>query len=150
ASTQGISNCQADLAKDLHLPPEKVRVVCQFMGGGFGNKNQAHDFDLMAAVLAKETRTPVKLEFTRKEDYIAVHGRWPTIQYYRVGANHDGAIAAIQLRGYSGMGPYRKGGGGIAGTELYQCPNVETTIYPVHTNMAVSANYRGPAYPQGV
>src|SRR5260370_27922426 len=48
------------------------------------------------------------------------------------------------------MGPYRKGVGGIAGTELYQCPNVETTVYPVYTNMAVTANYRGPAYPQGV
>jgi len=150
ASTQGISNCQTDLAKDLQLPAEKVRVVCQFMGGGFGNKNQVHDFDLMAAALAKETKAPVKLEFTRKEDYVAVHGRWPTKQYYKVGVDRDGTLVAIQLRGYSGMGPYRKGAGGIAGTELYQCPNVETTIHPVYTNMAVSANYRGPAYPQGV
>jgi CO/xanthine dehydrogenase Mo-binding subunit/aerobic-type carbon monoxide dehydrogenase small subunit (CoxS/CutS family) len=150
ASTQGISNCQTDLAKDLKLPPEKVRVVCQFMGGGFGNKNQAHDFDLMAAVLAREAGAPVKLEFTRKEDFVAVHGRWPTTQYYRVGVKHDGELVAIQLRGYSGMGPYRKGGGGIAGTELYRCPNVETVVHPVYTNMAVSANYRGPAYPQGV
>ena len=150
ASTQGISNCQSDIAKDLQLAPEKVRVICQFMGGGFGNKNQCHDFDLMAAVLAKHAGAPVKLEFTRKEDYIAVHGRWPTKQYYQVGVKRDGTLTAIQLRGYSGMGPYRKGVGGIAGVELYQCPNIETTIYPVYTNMAVSANYRGPAYPQGV
>lgn len=150
ASTQGISNCQRDLATDLQLPPERVRVVCQFMGGGFGNKNQCHDFDLMAAVLAKEAGAPVKLEFTRKEDYLAVHGRWPTHQYYKVAVNRDGTLRAIQLRGYSGMGPYRKGSGSIAGVELYQCPNVETVIHPVYTNMAVSANYRGPAYPQGV
>src|SRR5713226_5973501 len=150
ASTQGISNCRADIAKDLQLPPEKVRVVCQYMGGGFGNKNQCHDFDLMAAVLAKQAGAPVKLEFTRKEDYVAVHGRWPTKQYYKIGARRDGTLTAIQLRGYSGMGPYRKGSGGIAGVELYQCPNVETVLYPVYTNMAVSANYRGPAYPQGV
>jgi xanthine dehydrogenase molybdenum-binding subunit len=150
ASTQGISNCRTDIAKDLQLPPEKVRVVCQFMGGGFGNKNQCHDFDLMAAVLAKEAGAPVKLEFTRKEDYTAVHGRWPTKQYYKVGVNRDGTLCAIQLRGYSGMGPYRNGVGGIAGVELYQCPNVETVIYPAYTNMAVSANYRAPAYPQGV
>ena len=142
ASTQGISNCQSDIARDLQLPPEKVRVVCEFMGGGFGNKNQAHDFDLMAAVLAKEAGAPVKLEFTRKEDYVAVHGRWPTRQYYKVGVNNDGTLTAIVLRGYSGMGPYRKGAGGIAGTELYRCPNLETTVYPVYTNMAVSANYR--------
>jgi putative selenate reductase molybdopterin-binding subunit len=150
ASTQGISNCHADLAKDLKLGPEQVRVVCQFMGGGFGNKNQCHDFDLMAAVLAQETGAPVKLEFTRKEDYVGVHGRWPTSQYYKVGVKNDGALTAIQLRGYSGMGPYRKGSGGIAGTEVYRCPNLETVVHPVYTNIAVAANYRGPDYPQGV
>ena len=150
ASTQGISNCRTDIAKDLQMPLEKVRVVCQFMGGGFGNKNQCHDFDLMAAMLSKYAGVPVKLEFTRKEDYVAVHGRWPTKQYYKIGVANDGTLTGIQLRGYSGMGPYRKGAGGIAGVELYQCPNVETTIYPVYTNMAVSANLRGPAYPQGI
>jgi xanthine dehydrogenase molybdenum-binding subunit len=150
ASTQGISNCRSDIAKDLQLPPEKVRVICQFMGGGFGNKSQCHDFDLMAAALAKEAGAPVKLEFTRKEDFVAVHGRWPTKQYYKVGVKRDGTLTAIQLRGYSGMGPYRKSSGAIAGTELYQCPNLETSIHAVYTNMAVSANYRGPAYPQGV
>ena len=150
ASTQGISNCRSDIVKDLKLRPENVRVVCQFMGGGFGNKNQCHDFDLMAAVLAKEAGAPVKLEFTRKEDFVAVHGRWPTTQYYKIGVNRDGTLSAIQLCGYSGMGPYRKGTGAIAGVELYECPNVETIIHPVYTNMAVSANYRGPAYPQGV
>ncbi len=150
ASTQGISNCRTDIAKDLQMPLEKVRVVCQFMGGGFGNKNQCHDFDLMATMLSKYAGVPVKLEFTRKEDYVAVHGRWPTKQYYKIGVANDGTLTGIQLRGYSGMGPYRKGAGGIAGVELYQCPNVETTIYPVYTNMAVSANLRGPAYPQGI
>jgi CO/xanthine dehydrogenase Mo-binding subunit len=150
ASTQGISNCQSEIAKDLKLRPEDVRVVCAYMGGGFGNKNQCHDFDLMAALLARDAGAPVKLEFTRKEDFVAVHGRWPTRQYYKVGVSGDGRLTAIQLRGYSGMGPYRKGSGGISGFELYACPNVETVIHPVHTNMAVAANFRGPSYPQGV
>lgn len=150
ASTQGISNCQAHMANDLSLKPENVRVICQFMGGGFGNKNQNHDFDLMAAVLAKEAGAPVRLEFTRKEDYTAVHGRWPTRQHYKVGVARDGTLQAIQLRGVSGMGPYRKGSGAIYGVDLYTCPNVETVISPAHTNMGVSANMRGPAYPQGV
>ena len=150
ASTQGISNCQTDIARDLKLAPEKVRVVCQFMGGGFGNKNQNYDFDLMAAVLSQRTGVPVKLEFTRKEDFLAVHGRWPTKQYYKVGVNKDGTLNAIQFRGYSGMGPYRRSSGDIAGVEMYQCPHVEKVVYPVLTNMPVSANYRGPSDPQGV
>lgn len=150
ASTQGISNCRDDLAADLGLRPEQVRVVCEYMGGGFGNKNQCHDFDLMAAVLAREAGAPVRMEFTRKEDFVGVHGRWPTQQYYRIGVTKDGTLKAIQLRGYSGMGGYRKGSGSIGGIDLYRCPHVETKVHPVYTNTAVAANFRAPAYPQGV
>ncbi len=148
--TQGIYNCRRDLANDLGLSPERVRVVCQYMGGGFGNKNQAQDSDLIAAVLARETRRPVKLEYTRKEDALGVHGRWPTTQHYRIGATRDGRLQAVELRGYSGMGPHRKSSGGIAGIELFRCANVRRHVYPVFTNMTVAANFRGPAYPQGV
>lgn len=150
ASTQGISNCRTDIAKDLNIPAEKVQVICHYMGGGFGNKNQCHDFDLMAAELAKRAGAPVRVEFTRKEDFISVHGRWPTHQYYKVGVKNDGTLTAIQMHAYSGMGPYRKGQGDIAGIEVYQCPHVERTTYMVYTNKAVSANFRAPAYPQGV
>jgi xanthine dehydrogenase YagR molybdenum-binding subunit len=47
------------------------------------------------------------------------------------------------------MGPYRKNSGAIGGVELYQCANVESTVYPVYTNRAVSGNYRAPEFPQG-
>jgi CO/xanthine dehydrogenase Mo-binding subunit len=147
--TQGASNCRHDTARDLGIPDEKVRVICHYMGGGFGNKNQNQDADLITAMLAKEVGVPVKLEFTRKEDFIGMHGRWPTTQYYKVGVSSDGTLQALQLRGYSGMGPYRKNSGSIGGTELYQCPNVEMTVYPVLTNRAVSGNYRAPEFPQG-
>ena len=100
------------MARDLGIPPEKVRVICQYMGGNFGNKNQNQDADLITATLAKQSGAPVKLELSRKEDFIGVHGRWPTTQYYKVGVNNDGALQALQLRGYSGMGPYRKNSGG--------------------------------------
>jgi len=147
--TGGVANCRTDMARDLGIPPEKVRVVCRYMGGNFGNKNQNQDADLIAAALAKEAGAPVKLELSRKEDFIAVHGRWPTAQYYKVGVKSDGTLQAIQMRGYSGMGPYRKNSGNIAGVEIYQCPNIETSISPVYTNRTVSGNFRGPEYPQG-
>jgi len=147
--TQGTSNCRHDTARDLGLPDEKVRIVCQYMGGGFGNKNQNQDVDLITAMLAKQVGAPVKVELTRKEDFIGVHGRWPTTQYYKVGVTRDGELKALQLRGYSGMGPYRKNTGAIGGVELYQCANVESTVYAVYTNRAVSGNYRAPEFPQG-
>ncbi len=148
--TQGIANCRRDVARDLDLHPEQVRVICQYMGGGFGHKNQCQDSDLIAALLARETRRPVKLELTRTEDALGVHGRWPTTQHYKIGATRDGALQALQLRGYSGMGPHRKGSGGISGVELFRCPNVRREVWPVYTNVTVAANFRGPSYPQGV
>ncbi len=147
--TQGISNCRSDTARDLGMPPEKVQIICQYMGGGFGNKNQNQDSDLITAMLAKQAGGPVKLEFTRKDDFIGVHGRWPTVQYYKVGVSRDGVLKAIQLRGYSGMGAYRKNTGAIGGIDIYQCPHIESVIYPVYTNKTVSGNFRGPEYPQG-
>ena len=146
--TGGIANCRHDIARDLEIPDEKVRVVCLYMGGNFGNKNQNQDADLIAAMLAKEAGVPVKLELSRKEDFIGVHGRWSTTQSYKVGVKNDGTLTAVYLRGYSGMGPYRKNAGGIAGYELYQTP-IETVIHPVYTNRTVSGNFRGPEFPQG-
>jgi CO/xanthine dehydrogenase Mo-binding subunit/aerobic-type carbon monoxide dehydrogenase small subunit (CoxS/CutS family) len=147
--TGGISNCRNDMARDLGIPMENVRVICEYMGGNFGNKNQNQDADLIAATLAKMANAPVKLELSRKEDFIGMHGRWPTVQNYKVGVDREGVLLAIQLRGYSGMGPYRKNSGNIGGTEIYQCANVETVIHPVYTNRTVSGNFRGPEYPQG-
>jgi putative selenate reductase molybdopterin-binding subunit len=147
--TGGIANCRTDMARDLGIPLDDVRVVCQYMGGNFGNKNQNQDADLITAVLAKQAGAPVKLELSRKEDFIGVHGRWPTAQYYKVGVKQDGTLQAIALRGYSGMGPYRKNTGAIAGIELYRCPHIESVVSPVYTNRTVSANFRGPEFPQG-
>jgi len=149
ASTQGIYNCRADIAKDLNLPLSKVRVICQYMGGGFGNKNQGYDFDLMAALLARQTRKPVRVEFTRHEDFIAVHGRWATQQHYRIGYNQDGTITAIHLKGYSNMGAYLRSNGGVSGPQNYAAPNIRSEVYRVISNTSVGANYRGPSGPQG-
>ena len=147
--TGGIANCQHDTARDLGLPDDKVRIVCQYMGGNFGNKNQNQDADLIAAMLAKQAGAPVMLELSRREDWLGMHGRWHTVQYYKVGAKKDGTVTAIQLRGYSGMGGYRKNSGAISGLELYDCPNAASTVYPVYTNRTTSGNFRGPSDPQG-
>jgi xanthine dehydrogenase YagR molybdenum-binding subunit len=150
AATQGIANCRTDIARDLKVPVDNVRVISEYMGGGFGNKNQCQDSDLMAAMLAKQAGAPVKLEFTRKEDFVAVHGRWSSRQSYKVGVKNDGTLTAIQFTALTGAGAYRKGSCDLSGTEIYQVPNLETSVSPVYTNTAVAANYRAPAYPQGV
>ena len=147
--TQGISNCRHDNARDLGLEDHQVQIICKYMGGGFGDKNGSYYFDLIAAALAKETGAPVLVELTRKDDWLGTHGRWHTIQDFRVGVAADGEVTAIEMVGHSGMGPYLRRSGGIAGTDAYACPNVRRTIYPVHTNRMVSGNFRAPSDPQG-
>lgn len=148
--SQGIANCRHDMARDLGLEDRQVRVVCHYMGGGFGNKNQNQDADLIAATLARHTNAPVMLEYSRRDDWLGMHGRWPTVQQYKVGVKNDGTVTAIQLIGYSGMGPYRKNAGGISGLELYACPNRYRAITPVYTNRTTSGNFRAPSEPHGV
>jgi xanthine dehydrogenase molybdenum-binding subunit len=150
ASTQGVSNARTDIAKDFNLPLSKVRVVCKYMGAGFGNKNQAQDYDYMAAVLAKTTGQPVKVEFTREDDYVGMHGRWSSEQHYKIGVKKDGSITAVELKAVTNVGAYRKQSGNLSGTDFYQIPNFKKVINPVHTNTVVGANYRAPAYPQSV
>lgn len=147
--TQGISNCRHDTARDLGLEDHQVRIICNYMGGGFGNKNQNQDADLVAATLAKASSAPVMLEYSRRDDWLGVHGRWPTVQYYKIGTKNDGTVTAMQMRGYSGMGPYRKNSGGISGMDVYACPNRLRTIYPVYTNRTTSGNFRAPSEPHG-
>ena len=147
--TQGVSNCRHDTARDLRLEDHHVQVVCQYMGGGFGDKNGNYYFDLIAATLAKETGVPVMLELSRKDDWLGTHGRWSTVQDFKVGVKQDGTVTAIQLNAVSGMGPYLRRSGNIAGMDVYACTNTERAIYPVHTNRMVSGNFRAPTYPQG-
>ena len=147
--TQGISNCRHDNAPDLGLEDHQVQIICKYMGGGFGDKNGSYYFDLIAAALAKETGTPVMVELSRKDDWLGTHGRWHTVQEYRVGIDRSGTVTAIELTGHSGMGPYMRRSGGIAGIEAYACENVQRTLYPVHTNRMVSGNFRAPSDPQG-
>ncbi len=150
ASTQGISNARTDIANDFGLPLSKVRVLCKYMGGGFGNKNQAQDYDYMAAMLAKVAGQPVKVEFTREDDFIGMHGRWSSEQRYKVGVKKDGQITAVTLDAVTNVGAYRKQSGNLSGTDFYNIPNFKKVVLPVHTNTVVAANYRAPAYPQSV
>ena len=77
----------------------------------------------MTAVLAKVTGQPVKLEFTREDDYIGMHGRWSSEQHYKIGVKNDGTITAVQLDAVTNMGAYRKQSGNLSGTDFYQIPN---------------------------
>src|SRR5262249_37252389 len=79
-STQYIWGVRSQLADAFGIPGDKVRVVCEYMGGGFGAKNDAGDYTFAAAELARRTGRPVRAALTRREENIAAGNRNATIQ----------------------------------------------------------------------
>src|SRR5205823_12983253 len=94
-STQFIWGVRKDIAETLGMPEDKVRVVCQFMGGGFGSKNSADPHTFVAAELARVTGRPVRCALTRREEHTSAGNRNSTIQRLRAGATSDGTIVAL-------------------------------------------------------
>ena len=67
-STQFIWGVRDEIARKLGLPADRVRVICEYMGGGFGSKNGAGDYTFIAAELARRTGRPVRCALTRREE----------------------------------------------------------------------------------
>ena len=57
------------------IPMSKVRVICEFMGGGFGDKIQLERYNVLASILSMKTGHPVRIEFNREENFLAPHHR---------------------------------------------------------------------------
>ena len=125
-STQYIWGIRDAVAQGLGLPADKVRVVCRYMGGGFGSKNGPDDYTFIAAELARRTHRPVKCALTRREENTAAGNRNATIQRLTVGARSDGTLTALGGEFVNAVG----WDGWSSGTEgpmqmLYACPNVK-------------------------
>ena len=149
-STQYIWGIRDELAEHFGLPPDRVRVVCEFMGGGFGAKNGAGDYTRIAAELALRTGRPVRCALTRREESQAAGNRNATIQRLRVGARTDGRLVGLGGEFTNAVG----WDGWVAGTDgpmqmLYACENVETTVYGAKLNSGPMAAFRAPGFVEG-
>src|SRR5581483_6432528 len=94
-STQYVWGVRQQVAKALGLPADKVRVVCEYMGGGFGSKNSAGEYTFVAAELARRTGRPVRCALTRREEHVAAGKRYAMIQRFVVGARSDCTLTAL-------------------------------------------------------
>ncbi len=149
-STQYIWGIRDAMAERLGLPPDKVRVVCHAMGGGFGAKNGPGDYTSIAAELAKRTGRPVKCALTRREENIATGNRNATIQRLTAAAKSDGTLTAlggefVNAVGYSGWSATTEGPMQM----LYACENVRTTNYGAKINTPPNAAFRAPGFVEG-
>jgi xanthine dehydrogenase YagR molybdenum-binding subunit len=149
-STQFIWGVRDAVAETLEMPKDKVRVVCEFMGGGFGSKNGPDEYTFVAAELAKRTGRPVRCALTRREEHTAAGNRNATIQRLRAGAKSDGTIVAFDGEFVNAVG----WSGWNAGTEgpmkmLYDCENVRTLTYGAQINTPPMKAFRAPGFVEG-
>ncbi len=149
ASTQNTNSVRNEMASIFGLPKSKVRVFCDFMGGGFGAKHSAGSFGPMAANLAKKSGRPVWLMMDRKEEHLSEGNRPNSIQYLKIGAKTDGTLTAIQQRSHGTAGVGLGAGVGRIAQILYPCPNFATEQYDVLTNAGPGAAWRAPGNVQG-
>ena len=94
-STQTIANIRAGVAATLQMPPEKVRVVSPYVGGGFGSKLIPHAESILAALAARSLQRPVKVALTRQQMFANAGHRPPMLQTVRLGADAQGRLSAI-------------------------------------------------------
>ena len=85
-STQGIFAVRDDLAVFFNLPPDKVRVISEYLGGGFGSKFGATP-GVMIAAPGRESGRPVKLMLPRGDEHLATGNRPSSMQQVRIGVD---------------------------------------------------------------
>ncbi|HVY13891.1 MAG TPA: molybdopterin cofactor-binding domain-containing protein, partial [Rhodopila sp.] len=130
------------------LPRDGVRVVAERVGGGFGGKQEMLAEDVVALAVLKTGR-PVKLEYTRQEQFTGSTTRHPMRVTVKIGARKDGRLTAIAMHMLSNTGAYGNHGPGVlfhgAGeaVALYRCPNKKIDGHAVYTNTMPSGAFRG-------
>ncbi|MGZ3538911.1 MAG: xanthine dehydrogenase family protein molybdopterin-binding subunit, partial [Thermodesulfobacteriota bacterium] len=76
---------RTDLAQALNININQIRILTPYIGGDFGDKGSLERQHVICALLAKKTNRPVKLEFTREENFLGAHHRYPTTWYLKYG-----------------------------------------------------------------
>lgn len=125
-TTQNIDWARRYLAACFAVPVANVRLVAQYVGGGFGGKSQVWPGTVLAALAARVTGRPVRMALSRESVFRTVGGRSPTLQRVALGAERDGRLTALVHTGVSAIG--RVGGRAepvaTASQFLYAAPNV--------------------------
>ena len=145
----------------LGLPIKRIRVIKPRIGGGFGNKQEVMIEDICAH-LTIATGRPVKLEYTREEQFMASTSRHPMIVRMRTGVMTDGRMVANEMIALTDTGAYGNhaltvtGNTGHKAMSLYPAnkgpdgqSNIRFVADVVYTNKPTSGAYRGYGVPQG-
>jgi xanthine dehydrogenase YagR molybdenum-binding subunit len=146
-STQAVHGTKDGFVKGLDIPAANVRVITQYMGGGFGSKFSPDAQGLICAKLAKQAQRPVKLMLDRKEEHLDTGNRPSAFAHIRAGVSAEGRLTAFDGQSW-GTG----GAGATSGFPLpyiYDFPNRRRTHKDVYINAGQQRAMRAPGHPQG-
>ncbi|MFQ5604634.1 MAG: xanthine dehydrogenase family protein molybdopterin-binding subunit [bacterium] len=137
------------LAQVLEMPMHKIRVIRPMVGGGFGGKSDPFPHEMIAALLSRKCRRPVKILFDREEVFLNNHGRHPTKTHLTVAADEKGRLTALDLDATIDGGAWGSFGvvttyyNGVLSMGPYQIPNFHYSGRRVYTNKAPCGAMRG-------
>ncbi len=145
-ATQWVWGVRSDLAQAFGIPPENIRVVSHFLGGGFGCKGYVWPHEILTALAAREVRRPVKLVLTRAQMYAACGYQTETVHGVALGSSRDGRLAAISHDVvYANAIPEDFPEYAAAGTRtLYACAAIATRHRVVKVNTIQPTAMRAP------
>jgi aerobic carbon-monoxide dehydrogenase large subunit len=148
-STQAVFQVRAGVAAALDLEPERVRVVAEDVGGGFGAKGMCYPEEILAAALARRLGRPVAWVAARSEDTATTAQAHGDVVQVELGADADGRLLGLRADLLHDIGAYTAGGAGqsdnIAGHMVcaYRLPALALRSRLVHTNAVPSGFIRG-------
>ena len=140
----------------LGIPWGKVRIVKPYIGGGFGNKQDALYEPLCAWLTTQLGGRLVKIDCSREETFVSNRVRHAIRTHIISWVRPDGSFAARKIECFSNQGGYASHGHGIvakgmgAFPQIYPCPNVEGDAYTVFTNRPSAGAMRGYGIPQAM
>jgi CO/xanthine dehydrogenase Mo-binding subunit len=148
-STQHVFGVRQGLRTALKLPFSKIRVLCDYMGGGFGSKGGAGKYSIIASLFTMRLGRPVRCVLTREEENIAAGNRSATLQQMRIGGK-GGRITGLEHTSWAnvGQGKWVANPTGPTNT-LYDIANLSSKSYKVVTNAGSLSAFRAPGYVEG-
>jgi xanthine dehydrogenase YagR molybdenum-binding subunit len=147
ASTQAVHGTREGFAEALGIPQANIRVITEFMGGGFGSKFGPDVQGVTCAKLAKQAGAAVKMMLDRKEEHLAVGNRPSSFSRIKAGVNADGIITAFDAETWGTGGALV--GAGFPLPYIYRVENRRRRHKDVFTNAGPARAMRAPGHPQG-
>jgi xanthine dehydrogenase YagR molybdenum-binding subunit len=150
--TQDVYGVREHLASTLGVPAANVNVVSPFVGGAFGSSLRPNYYPSLTAMAARELRRPVKVVYTRRQMFTG-HGYRPyTVQKVSLGADRSGKLAAMVHEAVHNTSSFEAFSDDTTGftRQIYACPNVDTPMRTVVTDLNTPTWMRAPGAVSGM